>query len=205
MKYLVTKFRNLAIALKELGPFVKNGQHLRTGKPFKKFDDMRSRELLANWLVCATLNFIEQRDKFTFTSDPTGGDGIIIDTDMDRSWPTEHVYVPPRREGVSDSIEELVLKAINLKQNKGGHAYASGKTLLVFLDVGGGEWFPNRIARQLPVQLDFTEIWVTGLNAVEQGEYIYSVTCLDLSEGNSPAYLIRITNDFDGWIIQRVQ
>jgi hypothetical protein len=41
MKYPVTRFRGLAVALKELEPFVRNGQHLQTGKPFQKMGGMR--------------------------------------------------------------------------------------------------------------------------------------------------------------------
>src|SRR6476660_6894011 len=36
MKYRVTRFKSLAIALKEIEPFIRNGEHLQTGKPFEK-------------------------------------------------------------------------------------------------------------------------------------------------------------------------
>ena len=42
------------MGLKELEPFVRNGEHLQTGKPFKRFGGMRSREILANWLLRAS-------------------------------------------------------------------------------------------------------------------------------------------------------
>ena len=79
-EHRLTRFKSLKVALKELEPFVKNGQQLRTGKPFKRFGDMRSREMLANWLLCVTINAVEggARD-FAFWSDPHGGDGIIRD------------------------------------------------------------------------------------------------------------------------------
>ena len=48
MKYPVTRFKSLEIALKELEPFVRDGMHLQTGKPFKPLDGMRSRLALAN-------------------------------------------------------------------------------------------------------------------------------------------------------------
>jgi hypothetical protein len=35
MKYNVKQFKSLKIALKELEPYIRNGQHLETGKPFK--------------------------------------------------------------------------------------------------------------------------------------------------------------------------
>lgn len=48
MKYQITRFKNLKVCLKELEPFIRNGEHLQTGKPFKRFGGLRSRELLAN-------------------------------------------------------------------------------------------------------------------------------------------------------------
>jgi hypothetical protein len=44
MKYPVTRFKSLAVALREIEPFIRNGEHLQTGKPFKKFGCMRSLE-----------------------------------------------------------------------------------------------------------------------------------------------------------------
>jgi hypothetical protein len=44
MKYHVKQFKSLAAALKEIEPFVRNVQHLQTGKPFEKFGGMRSRD-----------------------------------------------------------------------------------------------------------------------------------------------------------------
>jgi hypothetical protein len=58
----VTRFKSLAVALKELEPFVRNGQHLQTRKPFQKMGGTRSREILANWLLCvAILKAIESK------------------------------------------------------------------------------------------------------------------------------------------------
>jgi hypothetical protein len=42
MKHPVKKFKSLAVALKELEPFIRNGAHLQTGKPFKILGDMRT-------------------------------------------------------------------------------------------------------------------------------------------------------------------
>ena len=65
------------MALKELEPFIRHGEHLQTGKPFENFGDLRSRELLANWLLCVTFNAESGDERMTFTTDPDGGDGII--------------------------------------------------------------------------------------------------------------------------------
>jgi hypothetical protein len=46
--------------------------------------------------------------------------------------------VPRLRTGQADDAETLILKAIDQKGNKGGAAYAAGKTLIVFLDAGAG-------------------------------------------------------------------
>lgn len=202
MKHKVTKFKNLHVALKELEPFIRNGKHLHTGRPFKKFDGMLSRECLANWLLCAAINFLYP-ERLTFTSAPTavGGDGVIVDTVTEETWVTEHVSVLPPRDDKMENIETLILNAISDKQNKGGAAYASGKTLVVFLDAGLGEWFPNDIAKRLPAPLAFEAVWVVGLHGVEEGEYVYNVTRLDLSCGSVPIWRIRINKDFDSWKI----
>lgn len=150
MKHRVTQLKNLKVALKELTPFIRNGEHLRTGKPFKKFDGMRSREVLANWLLCAVNNDEEKSDRYTFTSDPIGGDGILRDSQTGNTWPTEHVMVPPFQQGETPDIEAAIVKAVTAKQEKGGAAYASGKTLIVFLESGSdAPWHPNRAARLL--------------------------------------------------------
>jgi hypothetical protein len=204
MRHSVTRFKSLAAALKEIEPCVRNGEHLQTGKPFKNFGNMRSREILANWLVCVAYNS-EYGDKLTFSSDPIGGDGIICDVATGESWPTEHVMVPRLRAGQTDGAEALILKAIKKKCCKGGAAYATGKTLIVFLNAGAGMWLPNKVARQLPEPLHFAAVWVVGLQLVASGEYVYGVTCLDVSDGDAPALLVRIRKDFDGWEVTRVQ
>ena len=204
MKHPTTRFKSLAVALKEMEPFIRNGEHLQTGKPFRKFGDMRSREILANWLVCAAINAVS-KGKLTFTSDPTGGDGIICDVASGETWSTEHVMVPRLRAGQTGDAEALILKAIEQKRRKGGAAYAAGKTLIVFLDAGAGTWFPNKRARQLPKPLHFATAWVVGLQGVEAGEYVYAVTNLDLSEGDAPTLLVRIAKDFDAWKVKPIQ
>lgn len=204
MKYQVTKFKNLHLALKELEPFIRNGKHLHTGRGFKSFGNMRSRECLANWLLCVAINSLYP-ERLTFTSAPTdvGGDGIIIDLTTQETWITEHVAVLPPRDNNTKKIETLILDAVADKSSN-GEAYASGKTLVVFLDAGLGEWFPNKIAQQLPKPLLFEAVWVVGLHAVEEGEYIYNVTRLDLSRGRVPIWRVRINKDFDSWNVNDV-
>jgi len=206
MKYPVTHFKSLDVALMELEPFVRNGKHLESGKPFNRFGGMRSREVLANWLLCAAIN-AASGSQLTFcgSSDPIAGDGVIYDTGSGETWPTEHVMVPRLRAGQTGDAHTLILKAIEKKRRKGGPAYASGKMLIVFLDAGAGKWFPNRVARQLPKPLHFATVWVVGLQGVHAGEYVYGVTHLDLSGGNAPTLLVRIRRDFSGWEVKRTQ
>jgi hypothetical protein len=202
MKYMVTKFKNMKMALKELEPFVRNGDHLQTGKSFEEFGNLRSRELLANWLLCVAVD----PERLTFTSDPLGSDGIIYDMKTEETWQTEHILVPRPRDSEVKEISMLILEAINKKWTKGGAAYATGKTLVVFLNAGGGsEWFPNKIAKELPVPLNFEAVWVVGLYSVVSEQYTYSVTRLDLSQGNAPAWLIHIGKDFNSWEVLPVQ
>lgn len=192
------------IALKELEPFIRDGEHLQTGKPFKNFGGLRSREVLANWLLCVTINWAND-SKLTFTSDPLGGDGIIYDSETGQTWPTEHVIVPKLRLGDAGVTEELVLKAIKKKCTKGGAAYAAGKTLVVFLNAGAQRWKPNRVARELPEPLQFASVWVVGLHRLEAGEYVYAVAHMDFAEDDVPTFLVRIGSDFDAWEVSRIQ
>jgi hypothetical protein len=205
MKHQVTRFRSLKVGPKELEPFILDGEHIQTGKPFKRFGGLRSRELLANWLLCVAANFACGSDRLTFSSDPLGGDGIICDRVTGRTWPTEHVLVPRAHGGEAADVGALILKAIKLKLDKGGAAYASGRTLVVFLNAGGGEWYPNKVAKQLPEPLYFEAVWVVALQGVEAGEYLYAVTRLDLSRGNAPAWRVRIGKDFDDWRVAPIQ
>ena len=78
--------------------------------------------------------------------------------------------------------------------------------LVVFLNAGGGEWYPNKVARQLPEPLHFDEVYVVGLQCVEEtGEYVYAVTQLNLSYGNAPIWCVRIEKDFDKWDVKPIQ
>jgi hypothetical protein len=172
VKHPVRRFKSPSIALKELEPFIRNGEHLQTGKPFKRFGGMRSREILGNWLVCAAAS-VANCVELTFSSDPIGGDGIICDAATGETWPTEHVMVPRLRPGQTGDAGALILKAIDQKRHKGGGAYAAGKTLIVFLEAGAGAWLPNKVARQLPDPLHFAAVWVVGLQRVDAGDYVY--------------------------------
>lgn len=205
MKANVVHFKSMTVALKELEPFVRDGEHLQTGKAFKQFDGLRSRELLANWLVCAVLNSSRRaEDELIFTSDPDGGDGVIYDRANEKAWPTEHVLIPKSAGDEGNSAEALVLSSIAAKQAKGGSAYAAGKTLIVFLNAPVGTWHPNKVADGLP-QVDFVDVWIVGLQGVEAGEYVYGVVRLSAFGRDVPTWIVRIAQDFASWSIHRIQ
>jgi hypothetical protein len=201
-KYPVTRFKNLRVALKEIEPMVRDPQHLQTGKPLEKFGKMRPREMLANWLLCATFEAIEGRE-LMFYSDAIDGDGLIRDEATEQTWQTEHVYVS--RHNAGSDAKGLIIRAINQKQSK-GEPYCRGKTLVVLLDTpAAGLWFPNEVAKALPNPLLFAAVWVVGFSMIEAGSYIYNLTLLDVTDGNAPAFLLRITPDFDAWHVEQIQ
>ena len=96
------------------------------------------------------------------------------------------------REESAEDAQALILERIDHKRKKGSQ-YASGMTLVVFINADTGEWFPNRVARALPNPLYFNAVWVISLQKVEDGEYTYGVTCLDVSESNAPVFLVRVS------------
>lgn len=208
MKLNVRRFKSLAVGLKELERFIRDGQHLYTGRPFKGLEGMRSREAVANWLMCAAISF-ERGRSYCFTSDPQGGDGIIYDSVNKQEWPTEHIFVPRAKPEDTKDIDNLILDAVQAKESKGGAAYATGKTLIVFLDAGSGEWKPSLVARKLPPGF-FMNVWVVGLQGVsDEGKYTYGVTCLrtgiDLQLMDAPTWLVSIDKTFESWAIKRLQ
>jgi len=112
--------------------------------------------------------------------------------------------VPMPRTASVPSIEASIAKAVSDKQKKGGAAYAAGKTLVVFLNSGGGEWKPTRVARNLPAH-DFGAVWVVGLCSAKDGEYVYGVANLHLEIGHAPAWTVHIAKDFGSWSVERKQ
>jgi hypothetical protein len=204
MKHAVTRFKNLKVGLKELEKFIREVEPLYTGRPLEQFGIMRPHEMVGNWLVCAVINAENGSERLTFTSDPTGSDGVIYNTETEHTWLTEHVMVPRAPEGETPDIKALILKAVGHKQKK-GRAYASGKTLVVFLEAGGEvPWFSNKIAKALP-KTDFDGVWVVGLQRVEDGAYVYGVTQLDVTDGDAATWSVRIRANFKKWEIKRLQ
>src|ERR1700688_3848060 len=204
MKYAVTGIKSLQAVLKDLGPFIRDGHLIQSGKTFESMG-LNLRELLGNWLLCVAVNSgTTPPDRLSFTSDPLGGDGIIRDAVTEETWPTEHVMVPNLPANAGKDVEALILEAIDHKHKK-GPTYARGKTLVVFLNGGNGaKWFPDKVAGQLPSPPHFEAVWVVGLQSVEAGEYVYNIPRLDLSRGHAPVWRVRIGKEFDQWKVEPV-
>jgi hypothetical protein len=207
MKYEVTRFKSLTLALKDIEPFVRDGKHLLTGKPFQQFGNMRSREVLGNWLMCVVINAHLGKDSHTFTSDPQGSDGIILNTDTGETWPSEHVMVAKSYNSNEQnlSIEDRIINAFNEKLNKGGDAYASGKQLIIFLNSDGGSWNPRKVSKQLPRHLCFADVWVVGLLPAEAKQYVYSLSQLGTADRDAPTWKVYIEGDFCSWKVESIQ
>lgn len=202
MRQVVTTFKTLKTCIKELEPYVRDGNHLKTGRRFKKFGNLSSSEILGCWLLAAVLCHEAKSEKIRICTDPQGGDGTLYDIIEKQSYPIEQVMVTGWKQVDKDS-ETLILEQINKKQNKGGKAYASGKTLVVFLDRKGEGWFPNRVARRLPKKLDFDDVWVVGLQEFIDDTYSYNVT--QLNALGCPIWRIYIKQSFEAWEVKKIQ
>jgi hypothetical protein len=76
-RHNLTRIRDLGIVLKDMESYIKDPRFLRVGREFTNFP-LRPREALANWLMCVVGNHENGNADLTFTSDPTGGDGILL-------------------------------------------------------------------------------------------------------------------------------
>jgi hypothetical protein len=116
---------------------------------------------------------------------------------------TEHVFIPPPQPGAAESVEELVIQAIEHKMRNGA-TYARGKHLIVFSE-GEGLWYPNRVGRRVEGQHGFVSIWVVALEHGDEGGYRYWVTRPIASPVDSPAWRVSISPDFASWEVERLQ
>lgn len=205
MKHSVTGIRSLKAVLKDLEPAIRDGRYLQTGRQFPSVK-LLSREVLANWLICVSVNSVTEPDRFTFTSSPenAGGDGVILDKATQETWVTEHVMVPDVQKADGLDTAGRILAAVEKKRSRGA-SYATGKTLVVFVNREGGEWYPTKVAKGLPRPLLFNSVWVVSLEGVVAEEYRYNVSRLDVRMGQAPAWRVRIAKDFDAWSVQIVQ
>lgn len=200
LKYKVTAVRDLRAILKDLESQVRDPRHLRVGRDYPSMS-MRPRELLGNWLLCVILADATGRN-WTLSDDPTGGDGAMLDRDTGTGFLTEHVFIPPPRPDNKKPVQQQIEEAIAAKAGK-GEEYSRGRTLIVFSEAEGN-WFPNRVAKSVDGTHGFDAIWCLGLEGVENGEYIYWITRLEVA-AYSPAWKVRINEDFIDWTITHIQ
>ncbi len=205
MKYEVRRIKSMRAALSELQRFVQSAGLLERGRPIQNFGGLRPRELVANWLVCAVVNFERGQEDLRFTTDPTGNDcdGLIVDTAQPQEvFFTEHVFISERDKG---EAEALILERIAHK-NAHGAEYARNRTLVVFANGGAGEWFPNRIARRVERPFHFADLWVISLQCAGAGRgYVYGVTRPDLTGRVATVWHVIVSPDFDAWKVECIQ
>lgn len=205
----VKKFKSLEACLNELKKFLNitanpnsDRHHLETGEGFENFGGLRSREILGNWLICAVLNNDQaNHERMKICTDPNGGDGIIFDTRDNKAHCMEHVMVSNWGNSKTD-VEVLALEQI-VKKNDRGEAYASGKTLVVFIHRPGFGWSPNRIQRQLPSDFKFSSLWMFSLKGESNGIYTYNVA--ELNSNPSPAWEVAVDVSKNKWNVEKIQ
>lgn len=193
--------KDLRIALKDFEPMVKNPQFLWNGREIQNFS-LRPREAWANWLVCAVLQKMHQRE-ITFMEDNTG-DGYIIDKDLKLAFQTEHVSAldVPKGNKLS-SGEQRVIDAIDLKIAR-GRDYARERLLVVFFD-GAGQFFRNKIRESIFGRHGFEAVFCVGLLNSGRDGYSYIVTEFRDSFGvQSVTHKVEINGDFTDWEISQV-
>ena len=199
MRYPVTAVRDHASLLNDVAPLIRDPQFLYRGRDVPNFP-LRPREILCNWLICAVLNDQVEPHAWTFTTDPTGGDGVIVNRATETGSTMEHVFIPNREQ--TESIEALIVGAIQSKSAI-GEAYARGKHLVVFSDLPGGPWHANRVAREISGAHTFEAIWVVALERGDGRYYSYWVT--QLGNPASPVWRVSIDLQELNWKVERVQ
>ena len=201
VRHKVTTIRDLKSLLNDIVPLIKDPRYLYKGRELRNFR-LRPREILANWLICSVKNYEVGPDKWTFSTDPTGGDGLIVERSTGIGWRTEHVFIPTLESSQNDSVEDLMIKAVEHKHLK-GEAYAEGKQLVIFADVTRGKWFPNQVGQRIKGQHGFDSVWAAGLEQPDGNNYEYWVICFD----KLPSQVWKVSIDIEiiEWNVERIQ
>jgi len=198
----VTRIKDLKIILSDFELVVKDPRFLRVGRDFSNFK-LRPREAWANWLLCVIGNFEAGDDDLTFSTDPTGGDGLIVSKKTGKLMRTEHVFSPAQNIKDLTSAEQQIEIAIAHKIKR-GRDYAKGKQLVVFSEAVGS-WTPNRLAKKLVGTHYFDSIWVVALRSSGDSGYDYTVSEMQLIGDFAPIWEVKITSLFNSWQVVRVQ
>lgn len=201
MRHKVTAIRDLKSVLEDIVPLIKDPRYLYRGRDLPSIRQ-RPREILANWLICSIGNYEVGPNAWTFGEDPMGGDGVIIDRSTGVGRRTEHVFIPASESSQNKSAEDLMIKAVEHKHQK-GEAYAKGTLLVIFADGIGGPWWPNRVRKRIEGQHGFDSVWAVGLEQADGNDYAYWVVCFD----ESPAQVWKVSIDFEmiEWNVERIQ
>ena len=201
MRHKVTTIRDLKSVLNDIVPSIKDPRYLYSDREVRNFR-LRPREILANWLICSVKNHEVGPDTWTFSTDPPGGDGLIVKRSTRIGWPTEHIFIPTLKSSQNESVEDLMIKAVEHK-HQNGEAYAKGKQLVIFADVSREKWFPNQVCRKIKGQHSFDSVWAVGLEQTDGNDYDYWVVCFD--ELPSQVWKVYIDMDSTEWNVERIQ
>ncbi|MBP6879463.1 MAG: hypothetical protein KBF62_01855 [Candidatus Pacebacteria bacterium] len=196
----IKQIKDFRIVLKDMEPYVKDGNYLIKGREFTNFS-LRPREAWANWLICVVLRKL-QGDDITFAED-TVGDGFLIDEKNSIYIPTEHVSALENPHNRQPKGEDRIIEAIN-KKIKRGPKYAKGKILVVFFD-GAEEFFRNKIRESIKGKHQFISIFCVGLLTIDKNGYAYIVTEFKEEYGDkSLSFKVQINSDFTNWEISQI-
>ena len=124
MRHKVTTIRDLKSVLNDIVPSIKDPRYLYSDREVRNFR-LRPREILANWLICSVKNHEVGPDTWTFSTDPPGGDGLIVKRSTRIGWPTEHIFIPTLKSSQNESVEDLMIKAVEHKHQNGEASLAS--------------------------------------------------------------------------------
>ena len=193
------QIKDMAIALKDMEPMVKDPRFLINGRDILNFS-LRPREAWANWLICSVLQKLHGED-ITFAED-TEGDGIILDQRTGLYVTTEHVSALeiPESKKVIPKGEDRIIEAINHKIKRGPD-YAKNKSLIVFFD-GAGEWYRNKVREGINGRHNFDSVYAVGLLISDEDGYTYSVT--QFFEKHSVSFKVQIDDDFTSWSVEQI-
>jgi hypothetical protein len=198
-RWTARQYKSMDAALRPIRAFLRDPELLRDGEPLKYFGGMLPREFLGNWLICAASYAADPDSRLHFTTDPTGGDGLLYNTTTKQPYPTEHVVVPRvTDDGENRATEELIAAGVAHKLSK-GREYARGMNLIVLIDgyQHRVEWNTGTAAQLLPPN-DFASIWVAGRSDETADHVDFSVTRLaPVEPGLDMFFRVRITAT--GW------